>query len=173
LPQSLILHLDDFYLPDAQIPIKDGVQDWDCLESLDLVGFRDALSHIKQYGSCPPTLVSREDQNAVGEHGVGKEFIHDCKQGVQALVAAKSWNLPIAIIDGFLLFSNDMVDIRELFDVRLFLRTSYHTAKARREARKGYGMISPPPFNLGIASDKSCKSHYPHFGRILPDTLTK
>jgi len=149
LPQSFILHLDDFYLTDENIPIRDGVQDWDCIESLDLAGFRDALSHIKQHGTFPPTLVSKEDQNAVGEHGVDAASIKECKQRAQALVADKSWNLPIAIIDGFLLFSNDMADIRELFDVRLFLRTSYRIAKARREARTGYvtleGFWEDPP----------------------------
>ncbi|KAF2497588.1 P-loop containing nucleoside triphosphate hydrolase protein [Lophium mytilinum] len=149
LPQSFILHLDDFYLEERNIPIREGVQDWDCIESLDLNGFREALSHIKKHGSSPPTLVSKEDQNAVGEHRVPAELIEELKQRVQALVAEKSWNMPIAIIDGFLLFSNEMADIRDLFDVRLFLRTSYRTAKTRREARTGYvtleGFWEDPP----------------------------
>ncbi|KAF2803988.1 P-loop containing nucleoside triphosphate hydrolase protein [Mytilinidion resinicola] len=149
LPQSFILHLDDFYRIDSEIPVREGVQDWDCIESLDLAGFRDALSYIKKHGSCPPTLVSKEDQNAVGQHGVDPAYIEELKQRVQALVTDKSWNLPIAIIDGFLLFSNEMSDIRDLFDVRLFLRTSYRTAKARREARTGYvtleGFWEDPP----------------------------
>jgi nicotinamide/nicotinate riboside kinase len=49
----------------------------------------------------------------------------------------------------FLLFSEDMKDIRDIFDVRLFLRTSYETAKRRREARSGYvtleGFWQDPP----------------------------
>jgi nicotinamide/nicotinate riboside kinase len=55
----------------------------------------------------------------------------------------------ICIVDGFLLFSEDMRDIRALFDVRLFLRTSYTTAKKRRGARSGYvtleGFWEDPP----------------------------
>ena len=43
----------------------------------------------------------------------------------------------------------EMRDVREAFDVRLFLRTSYATAKQRREARKGYvtleGFWEDPP----------------------------
>lgn len=55
----------------------------------------------------------------------------------------------VCVVDGFLLFSEDMKDVRELFDVRLFLRTSYATAKKRREARSGYvtleGFWEDPP----------------------------
>jgi nicotinamide/nicotinate riboside kinase len=47
------------------------------------------------------------------------------------------------------LFSEDMKDIRSLFDTKLFLRTSYETAKKRREARSGYvtieGFWEDPP----------------------------
>ncbi|KAK5715203.1 ribosylnicotinamide kinase, partial [Elasticomyces elasticus] len=45
---------------------------------------------------------------------------------------------PIAIIDGFLLYSEEMKAVRDLFDVKIFLRTDYKTAKDRREARSGY-----------------------------------
>ena len=31
-----------------------------------------------------------------------------------------------------------MKSIRDLFDVKIFLRTDYETAKRRREARSGY-----------------------------------
>lgn len=149
LPKAFILHLDDFYLPDIQIPTKDGVQDWDCLESLNLPDFRDALSYIKAHGASPPSLVSKEDQNAVGEHGVDAAFIAECRSRIDTLFARKQWDKPIAIIDGFLLFSESMADIRRLFDVKLFLRTSYAIAKTRREARSGYvtleGFWEDPP----------------------------
>ena len=56
---------------------------------------------------------------------------------------------PICIIDGFLLYSESMHSIRELFDVKLFLRTDYATAKSRRENRTGYvtleGFWEDPP----------------------------
>lgn len=48
-----------------------------------------------------------------------------------------------------MLFSEDIKGIRSLFDVKLFLRTSYETAKRRREARTGYvtleGFWEDPP----------------------------
>ncbi|EDU48938.1 nicotinamide riboside kinase 1 [Pyrenophora tritici-repentis Pt-1C-BFP] len=119
-----ILHLDDFYKTDADIPVKNGVQDWDCIESINLPQLKSALQHIKERGKSPEWLVSREDQNSVGEHYVPEAEIQRLRD-------------------------EDMKDIRELFDVKLFLRTSYETAKRRREARSGYvtleGFWQDPP----------------------------
>ncbi|KAF2107273.1 P-loop containing nucleoside triphosphate hydrolase protein [Lophiotrema nucula] len=148
-PHTSILHLDDFYLTDADIPVKDGIQDWDCVESLHLPDLKNALSFIKENGKSPPDLVSKEDQNSVGEHGVGEKVIEECRERVRRLLEETGWRTPIAIVDGFLLFSNDMAEIRSLFDLRLFLRTSYEIAKRRREARSGYvtleGFWEDPP----------------------------
>lgn len=147
--QLTILHLDDFYLTDAEIPLKNGIQDWDCLASLDLPLLRSTLAHIKENGSIPPDFVSKEDQNSVGAHNVSPELISSLRDRVHGLVKEKGWSRRIIIVDGFLLFSNEMRDVREAFDVRLFLRTSYATAKQRREARKGYvtleGFWEDPP----------------------------
>lgn len=142
--QTSILHLDDFYLPDTSIPIRNGIQDWDCLESLDLPLLEKALHTIKTTGQTPDWLVSKEDQNSVGEHGVPETLIQEMKE------RAKGWGCRrIHIIDGFLLFSRSMPQIYSLFDVKLFLRTSYSTAKTRREARSGYvtleGFWEDPP----------------------------
>ncbi|KAF2624202.1 P-loop containing nucleoside triphosphate hydrolase protein [Macroventuria anomochaeta] len=149
--QLSVVHLDDFYLTDAEIPVKNGVQDWDCLESLDLPGLRSALQHIKQHGRSPGWLVSKEDQNSVGEHGVSTRVTNELRRELEALLRAHpDWrDRRICIVDGFLLFSEEMKDIRELFDVRVFLRTSYEATKKRREARSGYvtleGFWEDPP----------------------------
>ncbi|KAA8619151.1 Udk Uridine kinase [Pyrenophora tritici-repentis] len=146
-----ILHLDDFYKTDADIPVKNGVQDWDCIESINLPQLKSALQHIKERGKSPEWLVSREDQNSVGEHYVPEAEIQRLRDEVRTWLQGKpEWEgRRICIVDGFLLFSEDMKDIRELFDVKLFLRTSYETAKRRREARSGYvtleGFWQDPP----------------------------
>ena len=53
-----ILHQDDFYLTDALIPVitvsseefgTRDLQDWDCVESLDLQLFADTLRHIRAH----------------------------------------------------------------------------------------------------------------------------
>ena len=43
----------------------------------------------------------------------------------------------IALLDGFLLYPPSMSSIRNRLDIKLFLRTSYALAKARRERRAG------------------------------------
>ena len=150
-PPSLvfILHLDDFYLTDASIPIKDGIQDWDCMESLNLPELKSTLLYIKEHGKSPPSFVSKEDQNSVGENGIDTQIIAELRKEVKDLVIRVGWTTPIAIVEGFLLFSNNMKGIHELFDLKLFLRTSYETAKRRREARSGYvtleGFWEDPP----------------------------
>lgn len=148
-PKTFILHLDDFYLSDSEIPIKDGIQDWDCVESLNLEDLRRALSYIKTHGTAPPDLVSKEDSNAVGEHGVPEAVLETWRKGIQETVKASEWDRPIAIVDGFLLFSESMAEIRKLFDVKLFLRAPYDAVKTRREARSGYvtleGFWEDPP----------------------------
>ncbi|TKA63088.1 hypothetical protein B0A49_09597 [Cryomyces minteri] len=147
-PGTFILHEDDFYKTDSEIPVKNGFQDWDCIEAIDLSGFETALSYIKEHGKSPPNFLSKEDQNSVGETDVDQSVIDTCKTKTSLQRKDKS-NIPIAIIDGFLLYSEGMKNIRELFDVKLFLRTSYKTAKTRREARSGYvtleGFWEDPP----------------------------
>jgi nicotinamide/nicotinate riboside kinase len=146
-----VLHLDDFYLTDAEIPIRNGIQDWDCLESLNLPQLQDALQHIKKHGTSPEWLQSKEDQNSVGQHGVDEKDLQRLRERVSTWFDGKpQWEgRRICIVDGFLLFSQDMKEIRSLFDVKLFLRTSYQTAKRRREARSGYvtleGFWEDPP----------------------------
>lgn len=146
-----ILHLDDFYLTDTEIPVKNGIQDWDCLESLNLAELKQALQYIKEHGKSPDWLVSKEDQNSVGEHHVPDADISLMRQDMEKLLGGREeWkDRRICIVDGFLLFSEEMKDIRTFFDVKLFLRTSYSTAKRRREARTGYvtieGFWEDPP----------------------------
>lgn len=143
LPNCLILHEDDFYLPDAEIPIVSGLQDWDSLSSLDLPALRSALHHLRAHGTPPPELESKEDRNAVGQSNADTDVLADLKRRAAPL------ERPVVIVDGFLLFAEEMPDIRSSFDVRLFLRTDYATAKRRREARKGYvtieGFWEDPP----------------------------
>ncbi|KAK4994742.1 ribosylnicotinamide kinase [Elasticomyces elasticus] len=147
-PKTFILHEDDFYMTDVDIPVRDGIADWDCIEAINLPAFNDALSYIKTNGKSPPDLISQEDQNSVGESGVDPGVVKELHQEAHSKLNDQP-ALPLVIIDGFLLYSEDMKDIRELFDIKLFLRTDYKTAKARREARSGYvtleGFWEDPP----------------------------
>lgn len=88
-----ILHQDDFYLTDALVPVISvsseafgtrDLQDWDCVESLDLKIFEDTLRHVKLYGKVPEGSMSKEDQNAVGESGVSDDEVRQLKEVVEA-----------------------------------------------------------------------------------------
>ncbi|KAF2724006.1 P-loop containing nucleoside triphosphate hydrolase protein [Polychaeton citri CBS 116435] len=146
-PGTFILHEDDFYKVDKDIPVKDGVADWDCLEAINLKAFEDALSYIKSHGTSPPDFHSKEDNNSLGEVKVSSSVVSHLRD--QARLVRNEQSLPVAIIDGFLLYSEEMKAIRDLFDVKIFLRTDYKTARSRREARTGYvtleGFWEDPP----------------------------
>lgn len=142
-PHAFILHEDDFYKTDAQIPVKkvaDGreLQDWDCLESLDLEGLRDMLAYIKATGRVKDGFESKEDKNAVGNVKIDTNAVESWKHKFQALATSTPHVPRVAIIDGFLLFSEEMKTVRSLFDIRLLLRLDYDTVKMRRERRMGY-----------------------------------
>lgn len=152
-PSTFILHEDDFYWADTQIPVKEGVQDWDCLESLDLMKMEESLQYIKANGRFPPNLESKEDQNDVGKSGVEQEVVAKWKDEV-ALALPADGGFRIALVDGFLLYSQKMQHIWEQFDVRLFLRTEYVFVSARLRPKALYS--------------HSAKKSYAHNPAVMP-----
>jgi nicotinamide/nicotinate riboside kinase len=148
-PRAFILHEDDFYKTDQEIPLHPvhGIADWDCLGAIDLPAFERALTYIRLHGTSPPEFSSKEDQNSVGKVDIASNLVEDLKWKASKWMFADA--PPVVIIDGFLLYSEDMKQIRDLFDVKLFLKTDHQTAKARREARSGYvtveGFWQDPP----------------------------
>ena len=150
--QAFILHEDDFYKTDAEIPLNaaaGNIADWDCLESIDLPALEAALSHVKSTGRLPADLKSKEDRNEVGNSGVDARVVAEHKARAAARGPSSDAHTPVVIVDGFLLLSQEMHRIRSLFDVKLLLQADFATAKARREARAGYvtleGFWEDPP----------------------------
>lgn len=143
-PNTIILHEDDFYLPEDQLPIKSGIVDWDSAGSLDIVALVEALTHLRATGSVPAGFVSKEDRNDVGESGVSAETVRQLKDEVSERLgrgAESTQAQRLVIVDGFLLFGETVKAVRECFDIRLMLRATYAAAKKRREARSGYATI--------------------------------
>ncbi|KIV98139.1 hypothetical protein PV10_01819 [Exophiala mesophila] len=117
-----IIHQDDFYLTDTLVPVRRissqefgtrDLQDWDCVESLDLKLFEDTLRHVQAHGVVPAGSVSKEDENSVGESGVSDEVVEQHGAQVQAwfdgLISSLSdvdtlRDIRICILDGFLLY---------------------------------------------------------------------
>ena len=100
-----------------------------------------------------PTLDSKEDQNSVGKCPVSDAAIAEAKARVAAALPPshplRDGTLSLCLLDGFLLYTSSMEPIKPYLDIKLFLRTSYAKAKARRENRDGYvtieGFWTDPP----------------------------
>lgn len=43
-----IIHQDKFYKPDRDIPVVNGIEDWDCPEAIDFLNFKAALKTVKE-----------------------------------------------------------------------------------------------------------------------------
>ncbi|KAI6088998.1 P-loop containing nucleoside triphosphate hydrolase protein [Hypoxylon rubiginosum] len=162
-PGTFILHEDDFYRPETELPSKDGLLDWDCAEAIDIPEMTRALSHIRTHGTFPPFVDSKEDQNSIGACPVSDAAIAAAKSKVAAWLqpgspghsilqdASNPSGLRMCVLDGFLLYSPEMVagGVPPLLDAKLFLLVSQERATQRRERRDGYvtleGFWTDPP----------------------------
>jgi nicotinamide/nicotinate riboside kinase len=141
----------------VEIPVvqtSDGqkLQDWDCFESIDLAAFLKMLAYVKANGKVPTEFESKEDQNAVGAVNIDPHTVQSHTAKAAELFTTSSdvrSRVKIVIVDGFLLFSESMSEIRSLFDIKLLLTLDHDTVKRRREARAGYvtleGFWQDPP----------------------------
>ncbi|OJD21647.1 hypothetical protein ACJ73_07013 [Blastomyces percursus] len=161
---AFIVHEDDFYKPDDQIPVTTTssgkrVQDWDTIDALDIGQLVSALSYIRSHGILPPRLKSKEDLNEVTDSGVGEDTIRrirdDIARRMEGILSTKSGNnsLPLSLVflEGFLLYAppdDEEHPLRAVHDnihVPLFLPATYSVLKERRESRTGYVTIGPAP----------------------------
>ncbi|KAF5869583.1 putative nicotinamide riboside kinase 1 protein [Botrytis fragariae] len=158
-PHTFVLHEDDFYRPEEELPKKHDLVDWDCAEALDIPEMVKSLEHIRKEGTFPPNLDSKEDKNSIGECPVSDEDIEALKSEVKAwtqpgqpghgILSNTDSPIRLCIFDGFLLYSKSLAALQSQIDLKLFLRVSYEKAKGRREARSGYvtleGFWEDPP----------------------------
>ncbi len=152
-PTSIIVHADDFYKTDAQIPLREGLQDWDCAESLDFERLWAVLRDVKGGGDVPKDLVHQggveNGVHAPMEKGVSGEVVENLRIEVEAWPEMFQ-RRRVVIVDGFLLFGRSVRQMSSsIFDIRILLRTRYEDAKRRRESRNGYvtleGFWQDPP----------------------------
>ncbi|KAH8677483.1 P-loop containing nucleoside triphosphate hydrolase protein [Xylariales sp. PMI_506] len=170
-PNTFILHEDDFYKPETELPMREGLLDWDCAEAISIPDMTKALAYIRANGTFPPFVDSKEDQNSVGQCPVsdakiaamkskvdawlqpgqpGHQILIDSSSSSSSSTAATS-PLRVCLLDGFLLYSQEMAaaGVMDLLDVKLFLLVSRARATQRREARDGYvtleGFWADPP----------------------------
>jgi len=152
-PNTFILHQDDFYKEEKDLPTKNGLLDWDCAGAIDVPGMAESLAYIRQNAAFPPHLESKEDQNSIGECPVSASAIAALKSSVDSSIPPdhplRTGALSLCLLDGFLLYPPSMSPIHPYLDIKIFLRTTYEKAKMRRERRDGYvtieGFWSDPP----------------------------
>ncbi|KAK3842487.1 MAG: P-loop containing nucleoside triphosphate hydrolase protein [Linnemannia gamsii] len=148
LPNSTIVHQDDFYKPEAQLPIdpKTGLANWDCPDAIDFSALISTLLHVKQHGVFPEGFDSLEDKNPVGSKEVSTPIADDVLGGLSDKIIAqiRKEGVNVAatkfvILDGFILYVNE--ELRDTIDVSFFLTAPYQVLKERRESRKGYATL--------------------------------
>ncbi|KAI5300584.1 ribosylnicotinamide kinase [Ascosphaera pollenicola] len=154
--RSFIIHEDDFYKPDDQIPVAilpsgEEVADWDVVEALDTESLKKALAHVREHGALPPSYQSKEDLNQKTDAGVDENTImrlrNHVAQKLHSIIGDRK--LILSLLEGFLLYAspNDeahpLHDIDRLIQVPFFLPVTYSLLKKRRESRKGYVTIGP------------------------------
>ena len=158
-PSTSILHADDYYHTDSDIPVHQGVKDWDCAEAINLPRLESALKRVKNGGGVDEVrdgVASVEIPEVEGENIQWQDTINKTKEYLGRWLSAmraergQGWQpRPLVIVDGFLLFGPSVQAIRALFDVKILLRCRYQDSKRRREARSGYvtleGWWEDPP----------------------------
>ncbi|KAI4102437.1 MAG: hypothetical protein L6R37_004376 [Teloschistes peruensis] len=156
-----ILHVDDFYKAQVDLPKREGLLDWDCAASLDWPRLEDAVKRWKAGEEVKEGQTNPQPNFTVGGEGfrpdnpAGKtQALLETLRGevTQAAVLSVSAKEPqrILLLDGFLLFTpSTPFAFRSLLDLKILLRAPYAVAKQRREARSGYdtmeGWWEDPP----------------------------
>ncbi|KAJ2374619.1 ribosylnicotinamide kinase [Coemansia sp. RSA 2607] len=171
IPNTVVIHQDDYYKKDDQIPIHHETkqQDWDCPAAFDME---------KLCSNIISTRASLERKVVATDQGSDKHDFHFASQwanppeDVDKMAPKKTIgdlqrtlldtlgingveNIPfsVVLVDGILLFYDQDGNERDhpgrVCDAGLFVYAQYATLKARREARTGYttkdGVWTDPP----------------------------
>ncbi|RMZ90593.1 hypothetical protein DV736_g2169, partial [Chaetothyriales sp. CBS 134916] len=158
---AFILHIDDFYKTDKDIPpitlappLPSGrtdsrtEQNWDCAESIDIPLLLRALGHVKSTGRLPADLFSKEDQNTVGPTpDVPESLLASLREEVRSWLvrdsaaaahAGSGADIRICITDAFLLAAAQLYALSQMLDLKLWVSCSRRQMLDRRLRRKGY-----------------------------------
>ncbi|KAF9938276.1 ribosylnicotinamide kinase [Modicella reniformis] len=146
LPNSTLVHQDDFYRPENQLPLdsKTGLANWDCPEAIDFGSLNSTLTHIIEHGQFPQGFNSLEDKNPMGSEAastpIPDEVLNRLRKKIMDQIPLKERNhVKFVILDGFLLYVDE--PLRNTIDIKVFLTAPYQVLKERRESKKGYATL--------------------------------
>lgn len=143
LPASTVVHLDDFYKDDLQIPVDPtlNMANWDLPAAIEWGKFRDYINAVKATGGAalPMALLEMAPDMALTDSEV---------RALRALCPALA-GYHVVLVDGFLLYHD--AAIAGLFDRKLFFRAPRLVLQQRRELRAGYNTaegfwVDPPNY---------------------------
>lgn len=133
-----ILHQDDFYLPDDQIPIDPVTkeQNWDHPDAIDFEKFKRHIRAIKSGDVLLDEKVDNLEPDISLKLLPTQIEILKTKEEINYILTRVS----IVLVDGFMLFHDP--DLSALFDLKLFYYSDHDCLKTRRSKRKGYSTVA-------------------------------
>lgn len=137
---ACILHQDDFYKAESDIPLittrAGPVVNWDCPEALDFDAMIAALRAYREHGQFPSGVEKDLAVRAKEDKNTRTEDIADALLDRYSMSAFLEVQENICIVDGFMLYQNRT--LLGLIDIPILLRGSFPKLRERRYARSGY-----------------------------------
>ncbi|KAG6334051.1 hypothetical protein ID866_5039 [Astraeus odoratus] len=125
IPNSVIVHQDDFAPPQEVIPIHPeyGVQDWDSPEgAIDWPRFRHFLRNVKQDGKIPPNHISHDPLNEQKEFPIDADCFTKWRAHFEEVDRQARGDREVeliwAFVDGFLLYWDQVREISRMHSHR-------------------------------------------------------
>lgn len=167
-PHSEIIHEDDFYKPEKEVPF-DPVRkerDWDCPEAIDMDAMKQTLSVLADpntYARNPRAMV-KDTKNGYYDYAMAsseppindasfdndESFINDLAGKVSKKLALLGYqkDFRIFFLDGFLILPD--AELLKMLSLTFFFKTNYQSLKNRREKRTynvgGDVWVDPPGY---------------------------
>ncbi|KAJ7668469.1 hypothetical protein DFH06DRAFT_1181813 [Mycena polygramma] len=143
LPNSVIIHQDDFAPPQELVPVHPvhNVQDWDAAPgAIQWPRMITFLREVKATGEIPADHRSHDHLNEQKDLPIPEDVRARWTavfEGLRAQrAAADDEEIVWGLVDGFLLYWH--AEVIAQLDVRIYLRVPEETLRARRHERHGY-----------------------------------
>ncbi|KAH9993201.1 P-loop containing nucleoside triphosphate hydrolase protein [Russula vinacea] len=142
LPDSFIIHQDDFAPPEATLPVHPTLgQDWDSAPTaIDWPRLRAFLRTVKRIARIPDDHSSHDHLNEQRPVPLGDSVAARYKAEIAAVQkeveVASGARVVWGLVDGFLLYWDQ--EVVDTLDAKVFLRVPYDVLKERRSERSGY-----------------------------------
>jgi nicotinamide/nicotinate riboside kinase len=141
--KPMLLHQDDFYVPDSQLPqvkLSSGevAANWDCEDALDTPRLAESLKSLKESGNMPERFESIQHLN---DHTLTTAHVSDAlRTKHERQLSASLQHLPaatrIVLLDGFLLLPPSILSkVGRYFSGLIMLRITRDAMISRRKAR--------------------------------------